>query len=456
MRTVQEARLSLTPGLAILLGLAVGGFGLILKRFQLGLGAVTHLSDGYPWGFWIGVDVLVGIALAAGGFVMAGMVHVFGGRRFEPLARPAILTALLGYLLFIGALVVDLGRPWHIWKALISWNHRSPMFEVAWCVMFYTCVLVLEFAPVALERFGLRRAQRAWYVLSPLAVTAILTLFVYAMTLHVGWAAFVLVVLLGWEVLMRHGLMPRDKQMPVLLILAGMILSTLHQSSLGSLFLIVEKLNPLWHTPILPLLFFASAVMVAPAVVIIEATITSRVLRRGSESWLLEDLARGMPYLIGTYLAFRLTDSVVRGVIVETVAMSTAAAWWCLEIGLLVIALWMFRRPELCGDSNCRLSAAVLTALAVVVHRIGVSMVGIESAGYPIYIPSVMEVLITAGIVAAGLLAFRIAVEVLPVYEPAELGPRASAMRPRANGRRRAEPGQAELGLSSPARGRVT
>ena len=112
--TAQTRKLTFTPGIAILTGLAIAGLGLVIQRFRLGLGVMTNLSDGYPWGLWIGFDILVGIALAAGGFVMAGMVHIFGRERFHGLARPAILTALLGYLLFIGALMVDLGRPWHI------------------------------------------------------------------------------------------------------------------------------------------------------------------------------------------------------------------------------------------------------------------------------------------------------------------------------------------------------
>ncbi len=414
--TSQTRRLAFTPGIAILTGLSIAGLGLVIQRFRLGLGAMTNLSDGYPWGLWIGFDILVGIALAAGGFVMAGMVHIFGRERFHGLARPAILTALLGYLLFIGSLMVDLGRPWHIWRALFSWNHNSPMFEVAWCVMFYTFVLMLEFTPVVLERLKLDRIIAWWYRLSPLAVVAAITLFAYAMTASPMWAGVTFAVLATWEVAMRAGIMPRDKQMPILLIMAGIMLSTLHQSSLGTLFLIVDKLSALWYTPLLPLLFFASAVMVAPAMVIIESTLSAKVLRRRPEHEALGELAEGMPLVIGIYLFLRLADLLARGAVLETVIPSVQSMWWWIEILLLLAALVSFTIPQVAWQPSARLYAATATVLALVVHRFGVSLVGIRVPEYPVYVPAWSELMITIGIVAAGLLAFRLAIEVLPVY----------------------------------------
>jgi formate dehydrogenase iron-sulfur subunit len=409
-------RLTFSPGIATLVGLAVGGLLLVIQRFRFGLGALTNLNDGYPWGLWIGFDVLVGIALAAGGFVMAGMVHIAGRERFHHLSRPAILTALLGYLLFIGALMVDLGRPWHIWRALISWNHHSPMFEVAWCVMFYTFVLMLEFTPAVLERLRLKQMQRWWYAMVPFGVMGVLTLFSFAMTGSAMWAGITFAVLATWELAMRAGVMPRDKQMPILLIMAGIMLSTLHQSSLGTLFLIVDKLSPLWYSPLLPALFFASAVMVAPAMVIVEATYSARLLGRKPEESLLRDLASGMPWVIGIYLFLRILDMVARGAVLNTMAVSLQAIWWWLEIGLLISALAAFITPAVIHHRTGRLTAAWATVLALVVHRFGVSMVGIHVPEYPTYVPAWSEVLITVGIVAAGLLAFRAVVEFLPIY----------------------------------------
>jgi len=410
-------RRPVTRGVAVLAVLGAVGIGLIAYRFWAGLGAVTNLSDGYPWGFWIGIDILVGIALAAGGFVLAGTVHIFGGHRFHALTRPAILTAFLGYLLFIVALMVDLGRPWNIWKALINWNHASPMFEVAWCVMFYTFVLALEFTPALLERLRLHRLIRLFHDVVPFVVVGVLSLFAFAMTDSLAWVAVIAAILLGWEALMRTGVMRRDRQMPVLLIMAGIMLSTLHQSSLGTLFLITDKLGNLWYTPILPVLFFLSAVMVAPAMVIVEATISARVLRHEAETRLLDALGRAMPYLVVTYLLVRVADMLGRGVVLEAMRGFWPAVWWWLEIALLLTAVALFATPEFRRRRAGLPLAAWATVLGLVVHRMGVAVVGLDVPEYPRYVPHVAEVLITVGIASLGLLAFRLAVAVFPVYE---------------------------------------
>jgi formate dehydrogenase iron-sulfur subunit len=410
----------MTRGTAVLAVFAAIGLGLIGYRFWAGLGAVTNLSDGYPWGFWIGMDILAGIALAAGGFVLAGTVHLFGGQRFHALTRPAILTALLGYLLFIFALMVDLGRPWNIWKALINWNHVSPMFEVAWCVMFYTFVLMLEFTPVVLERFRLTRLLRLFHDVVPFIVVAVLSLFTFAMTDSLGWTIVIAAILLGWEALMRAGIMRRDRQMPVLLIIAGVMLSTLHQSSLGTLFLITDKLGPLWYSPILPVEFFLSAVMVAPAMVIVEATLSARVLRHHAEAELMDALGRAMPYLIATFLGVRVGDLLLRGVVLETMRGVWPTVWWWLEIGLLLSALAVFATPEIRRRAAGLQVGAWATVLALIAHRTGVAVVGLDVPEYPPYVPHPAEVLITVGIVSLGLLAFRVIAALFPVYESHE------------------------------------
>jgi len=416
MSTATNERLSPSPSL-LALG-ALGGVGLILIgfRFVSGLGAATNLSDAYPWGFWIGLDVLVGIALAAGGFVVTGMLHIFAQGRLRPLSRPAILTALLGYLMFIGALMVDLGRPWNIWKALISWNHGSPMFEVSWCVMFYTFVLVLEFVPPVLEGMGWRRYLTWWHKGVPYLVIGMLTLFCFAMTQDVRWAALTFSIMALLEILFRSGVVPRGRQMPLLLIMAGVMLSTLHQSSLGTLFLAVDHLHPLWYTPILPVLFLTSAVMVAPAVVILESTLSARAFRLKGEEKLLRTFAGGMPYLIGLYLALRVGDILLREEAFLAATFSFAAAWWWLEMLFLLGALVLFLTPSPTSSGRALRVPSILTVGALVAHRVGVSLVGIEVAGVPRYVPALSEVLITAGVLALGLLAFRFAVHFFPIY----------------------------------------
>jgi formate dehydrogenase iron-sulfur subunit len=365
---------------------------------------------------WIGIDVLVGIALAAGGFIITGLIHLFGEGRFRPLNRPAILTALLGYLLFISALTVDLGRPWNIWKALFSWNHRSPMFEVSWCVMFYTFVLVLEFVPPVFERLGWRRHLVWWHKGVPFAVIGMLTLFSFAMTQSPRWAALTFLTMSSLEFLIRSGVIPRGRQMPLLLIMAGVMLSTLHQSSLGTLFLAVDHLHPLWYTPLLPLLFLASAVMVGPAVVILESTLSARAFQLRGEADVLQVLARGMPYAIGVYLILRVGDLLFRHEAFMAASLSVVAAWWWLEILLLLGALLLYSRPALSLTRQPSVVPSLLTVGAVVVHRVGVSLVGMVIPGVPRYVPALSEILITAGVFSIGLLVFRFAAAYFPIY----------------------------------------
>ncbi|HSC71263.1 MAG TPA: NrfD/PsrC family molybdoenzyme membrane anchor subunit, partial [Candidatus Methylomirabilis sp.] len=243
-------------GTGLLVLVAAFGFILALYRFALGIGSVSNLNQGYPWGFWIGFDVLAGIALAAGGFVVAGLMHMFGGEKYHPLVRPTILTAFLGYLLFILALMVDLGRPWTIWHMIIYWHHESPMFEVGWCVMMYTTILFLEFLPVVFERYRMDRLYGLWMNLAPWIAIALLVLFAIALTHSAPWVIAIAAVLAGFELLTRFGLIHRDPRMPTMLLIAGIMFSVLHQSSLGSLFLIVpHKLNHIWYSPMLPVLF---------------------------------------------------------------------------------------------------------------------------------------------------------------------------------------------------------
>lgn len=204
--------------------LMVAGLYATYIRVFYGLGGSTNLSDEFPWGIWVGFDILCGVGLAAGGFTLAAIVHIFNIEEFKPIVRPAILTAFLGYVLVVVALMFDLGQPHRVWHPLVMWNPRSVMFEVGWCVTLYTTVLFLEFLPMVLERLGLKRARRV----------------------------------------LRGVMLP--------IIIMGVILSTLHQSSLGSLYLIAQpKLNTLWYTPMLPVLFYISAIAVGLAMTIFES-----------------------------------------------------------------------------------------------------------------------------------------------------------------------------------------
>ncbi|MCA9875525.1 MAG: polysulfide reductase NrfD, partial [Anaerolineales bacterium] len=208
-------KLHLTPGITIMLILIAWGIFVAMVRYANGIGAVSNLNDTYSWAFWISFDLFCGVALGSGAFTMAAIIHIFEIERFKPLLRPAILTGFLGYVMVIVALLVDLGRPERIWHMIVYQNHHSVLFEIGICVMTYTTVLAIEFAPVLFE--GLRLPKIA----------------------H-----------------MLHRIV-------IPFVILGVVLSTLHQSSLGGLLLIQRStLHPLWWTPILPLLFFVSAIVV--------------------------------------------------------------------------------------------------------------------------------------------------------------------------------------------------
>ncbi len=349
---------------------AAGAYATFL-RFTQGLGASTNLSDQFPWGIWIGFDVLCGVMLAAGGFTLMATVHIFNADRFRPIVRPALLTAFLGYLLVVAALMFDLGRPYRIWHPLIMWNPHSVMFEVGWCVTLYTTVLALEFAPVVFERLRMER---------PLKI------------LH-----FV--------------------QIP--LVIAGVLLSTLHQSSLGSLYLIMpEKLYPLWYSPFLPVFFFISALAVGMAMTIVESSLSARNLGHHLELPLVIDLGRIMTVLLAVYAVLRMQDLYHRQVWPEAFRLSYESSFFWLEIALgliLPLALLSFKRVR--ENANGLYLASVLVVAGFMTNRLNVGLTGMESAAGMHYIPKWTEVAVTISIVALGVVLFSLATKYLGIFD---------------------------------------
>lgn len=405
----------------ILLGL-VAAFGAILAlyRFVWGIGRVSNLNQGYPWGVWIGFDVLAGIALAAGGFVVAGLMHMFGGEKYRPLVRPTILTAFLGYLLFILALMVDLGRPWTIWHMMIYWHHESPMFEVGWCVMMYTTILFLEFLPVVFERYRLDRLYALWINAAPWIAITLLVLFAIALTHSVPWVMAIAGVLVAFELLVRFGVIYRDPRMPTMLLMAGIMFSVLHQSSLGSLFLIVpHKLDAIWYSPILPLFFFVSAVAAGVAMVIVESTLSAWYFGREIEVPLLRDVGHVLCWAIFGTLALRGLDLVLRGIGTEVLVLTPQSiAFWIEMLVGLIIPLAILLTPEFADSARWLLWSSLMVILGLLINRLNVAVIGITSTYGEAYYPHWMELAITAGIVAAGVLAYIYVCRNFPVFTP--------------------------------------
>ena len=345
-------------------------------RFTKGLGAVTNLSDKFPWGIWIGFDLLCGVGLAAGAFTLTAVVHLFNLKKFEPIVRPTILTGFLGYSFVIVALLLDLGQPWRIWHAIIYWNPHSVMFEVAWCVMLYTTVLAVEFAPVVLERFGFNAPARFIHRL----ITPLVNL--------------------------------------------GVMLSTLHQSSLGTLYLIVpSKLHPLWYSPMLPVQFYISAIGAGIGMVVLESYLSKRAFHRHLEMDLLEPLARGMVVALGIYGLMRLQAIQRNHAFGSILEFGYEGRMFLLEFTLgviLPVALMSFRRLR--SDPNWLVGGAFMAVLGFVMNRLNVSITGMEAASGTRYIPSAMEIIVSVGLVATGMAVFAFAVRNFSIFPGGPIG----------------------------------
>lgn len=353
------------------------GLPLIVYRFWAGIGAVSNLSQTNPWGIWIGLDVASGVALAAGGYTLACAVYIFGLERYRPVVRPAILTGFLGYLFVVIGLLVDLGKPWNLPVPMVySFGLTSVMFEVAWCVALYATVLALEFSPAVFEWLGMKRA-RAWAVRMALALTVF-----------------------------------------------GVVLSTLHQSSLGSLFLMAKgKLHPLWYSPFIPIFFFVSSIAAGVSMVIVESTLSHRAFhsqvagQRVDVDGLTLGLGKAGAVVLFAYFFARLLG--VADAQGFALLGTPWGAWFLVELlgfVLLPCALFTF------GVRGRRVGlvrfAAALTVLGVVLYRFNVAFVAFRWDQPDRYVPHWMEIFISLTLITVGVLVFRWIVNRMPVLRP--------------------------------------
>jgi Ni/Fe-hydrogenase subunit HybB-like protein len=339
-------------------------------RYTQGLGPSTHLSDQFPWGIWIGFDVLCGVMLAAGGFTLTAAVHILNIKRLHTIVRPTVLTAFLGYLLVCVALMYDLGKPYNIWHPLIMRNPHSVMFEVAYCVMLYTTVLALEFSPVVLEHFRLRRTLKV----------------IRAVTIP--------------------------------LVVLGVILSTLHQSSLGSLFLIIPgRMHPLWYSSIIPFLFIISCVAAGLAMTIIESFLSSRAFNREVELPLLSELSRVIVVVLALYFTVRVQDLMSRDALQYVFMPTYQSGMFLVEIILgVVLPFFLLLSRKIRSSRTGLFYSAVLVLLGFVAHRMNTAITSMEQWPDRLYLPSVQEVCVTLGLVAFGFTAFAFVARYFKVF----------------------------------------
>ena len=378
-----------TPGVIFLSVLAANGLVFLLGRFLFGLGAITNLDNQHPWGIWIGIDVAAGVALAAGGFTTAALGHIMHKEEYHVIVRPALLTAMLGYTLVAVSVMIDLGRYYYIWHPLIMWNGTSVLFEVGMCVMIYLFVLYIEFLPIVTERFIGRVKLPGFLKRFNNAIDKFLRV-------------------------LDKGL---NKTMFVFII-AGVVLSCLHQSSLGTLMVIAgPKMHPLWQTPILPLLFLLSAVSVGFPMVIMESIATSKSFGLKPETHILSNLGSMVAPLLGIYLSFKIGDMVIRQTFVYLTEFNTASVMFVIEVVFgIVIPLRMFLSREISKSPTGLFIASMLVIFGVLLNRINNFIVAYTPPyQFNTYFPSIGEISVTVGFVALEILFFRVMVMIFPI-----------------------------------------
>lgn len=378
-----------TPGVFVLIILALNGLVFLMGRFFFGIGAVTNLNNQYPWGLWIGVDVAAGVALAAGGFTTAALGHVMHREEYHAIVRPALLTAMLGYTFVAMGVFVDIGRWYFIWHPLIMWNGSSALFEVGICVMIYLTVLYIEFLPIVTERFIGK----------------------------VNLPGFLSKLNKPVDKLLRALDRGLSKTM-FIFIIAGVVLSTLHQSSLGTLMIIAgPKMHPLWQTPVLPLLFLLSAISVGFPMVIFESMLASRSFGLKPEMHILSRLGSMIAPLLGIYLAFKIGDMFIRETFVYLTEFNTASVMFTIEVLFgVIIPLRMFLSPKVLKSPLFLFIASALVVFGVLLNRINNFIVA-YTPPYSVksYIPSFGEFSVTIGFAAMLILAYRFIVMNFPV-----------------------------------------
>ena len=366
---------------AVLFVLFMGGLASIFLRFTAGLGAATNLSDGYPMGIWIAFDVVTGTALACGGYAMALLVYLANRGKYHPLVRAAIVTSALGYTLGGLSVLIDIGRAWNFWKIPLyftEWNFNSILLEVALCIMLYTMVLWIELSPAFLEKWqdsGVQGLKKLAVWLSP----------------------------------------KMEKAMPWLIAL-GLVLPTMHQSSLGSLMLIAgHKLHPLWNTPLLPLLFLVSVVGMGYAAVALECCISAKVFKRPQETPMLRALAVPIAWVLLTYVALRTVDVITRGHFATAFAMDGYSLIFQMEMAMFVvpaIALFLFRREA----GPAFFTAVGLTVvLGGALYRFSTYLLAFNPGPEWSYFPALPEFAVTIGLVSAEVMGYLILVKKFPI-----------------------------------------
>jgi len=364
---------------AIVAAIFAAGIYSTYARFFLGFSRATHLTDPQPWGLWVGLGTLCGVGLSAGGFAIAAAVYLLGFERYRPVVRAAVLVSFLGYLSVIFGMMYELGLPWRIWHPIVMWNRHSVLFEVSWCVMLYTTVLALEFSPLLVEKIPFV-PLRSWY--------------------------------LRWH----HEIL-------IGVVLVGVVLSSLHQSFLGGLYLITKgKLDPLWYSPYLTTLFYLSAIPAGLAVTVMALFLCVRSLNVKLDTPILSEVSRVIAPMLSLYAIFRGVDLYTHGALPYMFLWREETALFWLETGLLIVApLVLLNMDKVRNNPQSLYWTCSLVVMGFMANRLNVSITGLQASAGIYYVPKWTEFAATLMVLTAVVLAFRYAViylDVLPKNPP--------------------------------------
>lgn len=404
------------------------GFGLVslVARFALGLGGSTNLSNTYPWGLWILFD-LVWIAVAAGAFAMAGVIYVFQRKDLYGLGRTAVLTGLLSYSFVMVTLLADLGLPWHSYQLALQAPGHSAMFEVSWCVGLYVTILLFEFLPVPFEHWGFQRAAAAWRRWNGAYVAGVVTLFVFLLSRNLLYAALAAAIFgtLAWIFRARD-----QRAEPIMLAIAAVTLSTMHQSSLGSLYLLMPNmLARQWWSPVMPVYFFLSSIVAGTALVILIDMWIAKGWQRPLHTTRLASVGQITFWALLVYLVFRIGDMILRNQISGAFAGKLGMAFAAEILLGGVLPLVLLARNSFRKRPDLLFVGALLAVLGVTYNRMNVVLFAMTFRGRmpwrapEAYTPSIVEWGISVGLIAATIFLFGLATRYLPVLsqpEPSE------------------------------------
>jgi Ni/Fe-hydrogenase subunit HybB-like protein len=363
----------LTLWRAIVILIFAAGLYSTYARFALGFARATHLTDAQPWGLWVGIGTLCGVGLSAGGFAIAAAVYLLGFERYRPVLRASVLVSFLGYSSVIAGMMYELGLPWRIWHPIVMWNRHSMLFEVSWCVMLYSTVLALEFSPALVEKIPWDNVRR-------------------------------------WYLKCHHEIL-------IALVLIGVVLSSLHQSFLGGLYLLTQgKLDPLWYSPNLTTLFYLSAIPAGLSVTIVALYLSIRSLDVKLDPRILTEVSRVIAPLLAIYAIFRGVDLAKNNALPYLWMWREETLSFWLEVSLLVIGPIVLLSLEKVRNNPRNLYwTCCMVVAGFMTNRIDVSVTGLQRSSGVYYVPQWTEFAATLMVLTAAVVIFRYSVIYLDI-----------------------------------------